>query len=139
MAILIEVILVPYLVMAAYAVTVWKTDTILSSILIMHSVMSTIREVRAFRLKLRNRPAQQQVIIKSVLRSGLTSLTTYVIIIGASYIITLPPFLLDMIFYTLLFHTVYSLLCTNILGLAIQNLMWFFVRFLERFNNRLNQ
>lgn len=62
-AILLEILLVPHLVVATYALTGIQSEPFLSSIVLLHCIVATLREVKNLRNKLRTRPGQGQTSI----------------------------------------------------------------------------
>ena len=62
-AIFLEILLVPHLVVAMYTLTGLQSELFLSLIILLHCIVATLREVKNLRNKLRTRPAQGQTSI----------------------------------------------------------------------------
>ena len=63
-AIFIEILLVPHLVVAAYVLTWLPSDLFLSIIILLHCVTATLREVKDLRNKLRMRAVRERTALK---------------------------------------------------------------------------
>ncbi|XP_019853147.1 PREDICTED: bifunctional apoptosis regulator-like [Amphimedon queenslandica] len=139
-AIFLEILLVPHLVVAMYTLTGLQSEPFLSLIILFHCIVATLREVKNLRNKLRTRPAHGQTSIWSWIKTGLFNCLFYIILlmIGQTICFLFPYPLLTFTFYVLIFQTLYSLLHRRFFLPIFQSVGRFgahgFVQFLN--NNR---
>lgn len=135
MAIGVEILLVPHLVVAAFVISHLQPYPLIYSMGLIHCISATFKEVKALRNKLRNGGGRGGNAILSIFKTSRNSLIGYLILwlLGSTIFYILPSFLLDMIFYFLLVQNFIQVFYSYVLKGCINR----FVQFLVALNIRL--
>lgn len=77
------------------------------------------------------------MIFRSLVKTSLASFTFYVLLLGVGkvFCLILPPFILDVVFYLLLFNIIYSMLYAKIIKPVFQRIAMFGAQILVQFMN----